>query len=96
MFPQTKNAIEISQHAFNLPFRHIHAYSGIFRYIQTYSESVRTYSRPLLNIEYSKSKVYSKTVTYLEFWYIQNPGILRTRGIFRNLAYLEPEAYSET
>ena len=27
--------------------------------------------------------------------YIQNPGIFRTRSIFRKLVYSEPEAYSE-
>ena len=27
--------------------------------------------------------------------YIQNPGIFRTRSIFRTLVYAEPEAYSE-
>ena len=33
--------------------------------------------------------------TYLEPGYIQNPGIIRTWGICRTLAYSEPEANSE-
>ena len=38
---------------------------------------------------YISGKIYS------EPWYIQNPGIFRTRSIFRTLVYLELEAYSE-
>ena len=66
-------------------FSHIHAYSGIFRHFQTYpdiighiqgiSGVVQAYSEPCV------------TLSYAELWYIQNPDILKTRGMFRILAY---------
>ena len=56
------------------------AYPGIFNHIQTYPgmfSDTQSYSEPCVS------------QTYLEHWYIQNPGINRT------LAYSERDAYSE-
>ena len=38
----------------------------------------QVHSKPCVNLAYS------------ELWYIQNPGIFKTRNIFRTLVYLEP------
>ena len=69
----------------DLGFRHIHTYSGIFRHIQihpdkirptqAYSGIIQAYSEPCVTLAYSK------------FWYVQNLGIFKTRGIFRTLEY---------
>ena len=40
----------------------------------------QAYSKPCVNLAYS------------ELWYIQNPGIFKTRNIFRTLVYLEPRS----
>ena len=62
-------------------FRYIPAYSGIFRHIQTIrhiqvqSGIIQTQSQPCVTLAYSK------------LWYIQNPGIFKTRDIFRTLVY---------
>ena len=50
---------------------------GIIRHNQPYSGIIRAYSEPCV------------TLAYLELWYIQNPGIFRTRNICRNLVYLD-------
>ena len=42
---------------------------------QAYSGVIQAYSVPCV------------TLTYSELWYIQNPGIFETRGIFRTLVY---------
>ena len=54
---------------------HIPAYSRIFRHIYAYSGVIQAYSEPCVALAYS------------ELWYIQNPGIIKTRGIFRTLVY---------
>ena len=62
------------------PFRQIQAYSRMFRHISAYSDISRhnqAYSEPFVNLAYS------------ELWYIQNPGIFKTKGIFRTLVYLK-------
>ena len=51
---------------------------GTFRHNQTYPGIIRAYSKSWV------------TLAYLESWYIQNPGIFRTRSIFRALAYSQP------
>ena len=57
-------------------FRHNQAYSGIFRHIQTYSVIIR------------QIQTYSEIIqVYSGRWYIQNPGIFKTRGMFRTLVY---------
>ena len=56
-------------------FWYIQAYSDIFRHNQTYSGIIQVYSEPYV------------TLAYTELWYIQNPGIFKTRGIFRPLVY---------
>ena len=55
--------------------QHIQAYSDIFRHNQAYSRVIKTYSEPCVTLAYS------------EFWYIQNPGMFKARGIFRTLLY---------
>ena len=53
-------------------FTHIPAYSGIIRHRnQAYLRIIQTCSEPCV------------TLAYLETWYIQNPGIVKTRSIFR-------------
>ena len=54
------------------PFTQILAYFHIFPHIRAYS-GIQTYSEPCV------------TLPYIELWYIQNPGIIKTRGIFRTL-----------
>ena len=56
-------------------FLHIRTYPGIFRHIHGYSRIIQAYSEPCV------------TLTCSELWYIQNPGIFKTRGIFRTLVY---------
>ena len=58
--------------------KNIPTYSGISdisRYNQTYSGTIQAYSEPCVTLAYS------------ELWYIENPGILKTRGIYRILVY---------
>ena len=59
-------------------FTYIPAYSDISRHNQTNSGIIQTYSEPCV------------TLAYYELWYIQNPGIFKTRGIFRALVYPKP------
>ena len=47
----------------------------IIKHIQAYSGIIQAYSEPCAILAYS------------ELWYIQNPGIFKTRGIFRTLVY---------
>ena len=56
-------------------FRHVHTYSNISRDIGTYSGTIRHILRNYSDILWT--------------WHIQNPGILRTRGIFRTQVYSE-------
>ena len=56
-------------------FRHIEAYADISRHNQAYSGIIQPYSKPCITLAYS------------EFWYIQNHGIFKNRGIFRTLVY---------
>ena len=58
-------------------FRHIHAYSSIFRHIQAYLAKH--------NQAYSDIFRTLCTLTYRKHWHIQNSGLFRTRGIFRAL-----------
>ena len=56
--------------------------------IQTGLDTFRkNHAYPVVIQAYSKPYV---TLVYLELWYIQNPDIFRTRGIFRTLAYSQP------
>ena len=59
------------------PFMHILVYSNIFRHNQAYSGIIQAYSQPCI------------TLAYLEPWYAQNPGIVRTRSIWRIVGYSE-------
>ena len=61
--------------AYSHIFRHIQAYSDISRHNQAYSGIIQLYSEPCVTLAYS------------ELWYIQNPGIFKTRGIFSNLIH---------
>ena len=72
-------------------FKHIYAYSGIFRQIKTYPHIIRH----IQNSGIFRILAHSKPEAYSEPWYIQNFGISRTRDIFRILEYSESEAYSE-
>ena len=66
-------------------FRHIHAYSSIFRHIQIYPEKIRHIQAYSGIIQaYSEPCV---IITYSELWYIENPRIFKTRGIFRTLIH---------
>ena len=56
-------------------FTHFAAYSGIFRHIQAYSAIIQACSESCA------------TLTYSEPWYIQNPGIIKIRSIFRTQVY---------
>ena len=56
-------------------FTHIPTYSDISRHNQTYSGIIQAYFEPCV------------TPAYSEPWYIQNPGIFKTRDIFRTLVY---------
>ena len=64
----------------NVSFRQIQAYLHKFRHIQTNLDN-QTYSG--ITQAYSKPCV---TLAYPELWY-NNPGIFKTRGIFRALVY---------
>ena len=67
-------------------FRHIHAYSDIFRHIsKTYPNIIR-HIQAYSGIIQANSKPFV-TLAYSELWYIQNPGIFKTRGIFRTLVH---------
>ena len=62
----------------------IQADLSIFMHISAYKAYpgiIQTYLEPCITVAHSE--------------HIQNPGIIRTRGIFRTLVYSEPEAYSE-
>ena len=59
-------------------FTYIPAYSDISRHNQANSGIIQVYSEPCV------------TLAYYELWYIQNPGIFKTRGIFRALVYPKP------
>ena len=50
-----------------------------------------------LGTETPKKSLYFRKQNFLIFHerYIQNPSIFRTRSIFRTMAYLKPEGYSE-
>ena len=59
-------------------FMHIPIYSSIFRHTrhkQTYSGIVQAYSEPCITLAYSG------------VLYIKNPGIFKTRSIFRTMVY---------
>ena len=57
---------------------HILAYSDISRHEQEYlGIFIHVYSEPFVTLAYS------------ELWYIQNPGIFKTRGIFKTLVYIK-------
>ena len=62
-------------YAYSRIFRHIDAYSDISRHNQAYLGIIQAYSEPCVTLACS------------ELWYIQNPDILQTRGIFRSLIY---------
>ena len=79
-------------------FTHIQTYRDIVRHIRAYSGIIHSYSEPCVTLAYSK------------LWYIQNPGIFKTKGkfrtiqnqrhiqnpsLFRTLGYSDLEAYSE-
>ena len=69
-------------HAYSRLFSHIQTYSGIIRYIQELFRDIHAYSEPCV------------TLTYLEPWYIRNPGIfkhwhIQNSGVFRTLVYSE-------
>ena len=49
-----------------------------FRHSQSYPGNVQTYSKHFVTLAHS------------EPLYIKNPGILRTKSIFRTLAYFQP------
>ena len=51
---------------------------GTFRHNLTYPGIIQAYLKPCI------------TLTYLKLWYIQNPGIFRTRSIFRTPTYSQP------
>ena len=58
--------------------KNILAYSGISdisSHNQPYSRTIQAYYDPCV------------TLVYSELWYIKNPGILKTRGIYRTLVY---------
>ena len=67
-------------------FIHIHTYSSIFRHINAQPGIFRNYPgifRTLFKYAYSEH-------CPIQNWrHIQNPSILRTRGIFRTLVYAE-------
>ena len=65
-------------------FRHIRAYSGIIKYIRTYSDIIRNYSG-----------IFRHTQNPVQPWYIKNPHIFRTIGIFRTLSKIYDEAPCE-
>ena len=80
-------------HAYFGIFRHIQMSSSKFRHKQTYSGIIQTYIQA-----YSEPSV---ILAYAEPWYIQNPGIHRSRGIFKILVYQKPDilrtvVYSES
>ena len=56
--------------AYSGTFRLVKPYSGILRHIHEFSRHIQTYSGSYLTLAYAKP------------WYIQNPGMFRTRGIF--------------
>ena len=56
-------------------FSYIQTNPDIIRHIQAYSGSIQVYCKPCV------------TLAYPELWYIRNPGIFKTRGIFRTLVY---------
>ena len=59
----------------------IQADLGIFTHISAYSDTsryIKAHSEPCLTLASS------------ERWYIQNPGVFKTSGISRTLAYSEP------
>ena len=73
-------------------FRYIHAYSGKFRHIQTYSIIFRNYSdtfRTLCNPGIFRTPVHS------EPWHIQSRRHIQNTGIFRTVACSEPATYLE-
>ena len=59
---------------------------------QAYPEIIQAYSKPCVTMAQrgiSRTLTYSKSETYSEIWYIQNP------GMFRTLAYSKSKAYSD-
>ena len=62
---------------------HIHAYSGILSHNQAYSGIIQAYSESCVTLAHKKT------------WHIQNQRHNQRRGVYRALAYSEPEAYSE-
>ena len=58
--------------------KQLHVPSDLFRHIEAYSGISQANSEPCV------------TVAYSELSYIQNPGIFKTRHIFRTLVYPKP------
>ena len=67
-------------------FRHIHAYSDTFRHISKIYPNIIRHIQAYSGIIQANSKP-CVTLAYSELWYIQNPAIFKTRGIFRTLVY---------
>ena len=65
----------------------LQCHSGRCRYIPPYS-SIFRHIKQVQSQAYSELKV---TLTYLEVRYIQNQEHIQSRGIFKTLAYLEPQ-----
>ena len=64
-------------------FMNNQAYCGIIRYIQELVRNIQAYSESCVTLEYSRP------------WYIQNPGIFRTRRIFRIQSNIYVGVFSE-
>ena len=81
-------------------FTHILALSNKFSNIQESFRHIYAYLDSCVTLAYSEPWYIQnlgifKTLAYSKLWYNHNPSILRTRSVFRNLAYSEPETYSE-
>ena len=71
-------------HAYSDIFRHIQTYPDIIRHIQAYSGIIEAYSQPCVTLAYSES------------WHIQKQRHIQNPGIPETLAHSEPETYAES
>ena len=82
LFRQNQSCSRILHHIqpYSDIFRHTHAYSNIFSHIQIYSGIIRHIKELFRHIQ-----------SPVQPWHIKNsnPGILRTRSIFRTMVYSE-------
>ena len=79
-------------------FTHIQVYSVLFRHIQAYLGIIQIYTgvfRTLCNPGILRTLVCSEPWHFQNQKHIQNPGILRIRGIFRTLSNIYDGAFCE-